>query len=318
MGPMLCAFVLAASAQTFMITWSGRDSAAAKAAGQSANFWGSTLANLIGQQLDAKYPCGSTMDQAAAAALLDNERKRWLLGADEDPGRLAAIGGAVGARTVIHITVTMMGGESIEAVVKVAAVDTVTAKTVAHRVEPIPIDDNPDIAIKRLAAEFVGSLAGGVPKCKGRDWAGNVTIAYEAKGTSADRKYSEDGSGSLVCQLSGDGPAAKCTYSSTFNQRGTGGTITWKKTAKDADNSVSASVSGGKLKLAIGAMRVRASMNGPGVTIEPTPEDLGAESYEVPAGPDPNRQAGTFSPPALGTVKVTVSWDLSRPAAGAR
>ncbi len=54
---------------------------------------------------------------------------------------------------------------------------------------------------------------------------------------------SEDGTGCLACQLSGDGPAAKCTYKGIFNQRGSDGTITRTKTAKEADTSVSASIS---------------------------------------------------------------------------
>lgn len=312
----------AASPQSFMITWSGRDSKTGKSAGESAASWATAMENIIGKQLDTRFPCGSTMDQDALFALLDNERKRQLLGGEPDMNLLANIGSAVGAKTVISIQVAMMGDGGV---INVFAIDSVTARVLVRQMQRIPLDGQATSGMERLAAGFVNSLAASIPKCKGKDWSGSVTVEYAIKTKSPDGKSSEDGNGSLVCTLSGNGLDAKCSYSSTSTMRGPDGSATWTKTAKDADTLVSVGfISGGKLHLTISSMRVMASMNAtikdaPPISTGPNEEVFSAQSFEVPAGPDPNHQSGSFTESATGYGgKTTVSWSLSKPAAGSR
>ena len=132
-GLFLCAMLAAPAAQTFYISWDTVTDAAAKtgqAAGQSADHWALTLAGIIARQLDTKYPCGSTMDQSDIATLLDAERRRQLLGGEDDD-RLRGIAGALGAKTLIGLRITMSGDSVL---VNAVAVDVPTAKATTRKI----------------------------------------------------------------------------------------------------------------------------------------------------------------------------------------
>lgn len=315
--PMAALFLLLAGAaagadpalQSVMVTWGG--------SGPGANQnWGSVMATSFRQQLAAKYPCGSTTVQDELYATLGNERRRQLLGGQEDPAFWAAMARQVNVKTVIHITFTPIGGDVL---VNVMAIDSVSAKVLAREMERITNDGKAFTALDQLAAKFAGSLAGGIPNCKGKGWSGSVTIAYSISAASPDGKEKQEGSGSLMCNLSGNGTAAKCSYSSTSSMQGKGGTVTWTKMAKEADTEVTAGLtSRGKLSLTIGSIEVMTTMNStlkdaPSISTGPVPEIFRADSYEVPAGPDPNQQSGSYSPPVEANgFKVTISWSLRR------
>jgi hypothetical protein len=301
--------------QSVMVTWGG------SGPGMSQN-WGSVMATSFHQQLGGKYPCGSTLAQDELYATLDNERKRQLLGGKEDPGFWAEMARQVNVRTVIHITFTPIGGDVL---VNVMAIDSVTAKVLARQMERIPNDGKAFSALDGLAAKFAGSLGASIPTCKGKGWSGSVTIAYSVDAASPNGKEKQVGSGSLMCSLSGNGSAAKCSYSSSSSMQGEGGTVTWTKTAKEADTEVTAGLnSRGKLNLTVGSIQVMTTMNSalkdaPSISTPPVQETFRADSYEVPAGPDPNQQSGSYSPPeAVKGFKVTISWSLRRAGAGSR
>ncbi|MBI4890544.1 MAG: hypothetical protein HY821_07955 [Acidobacteria bacterium] len=293
--------------RSMYVTWSSRsDNPATK--GEAA-----TAANTLGQMLagsfDRRFPCGSSATQDEIAALLDYQRKLDLLGQEVTPETLANIAGSLGARYVVSVTVTQTGSTFN---ISTFAMDSTTAKVVHRGTAAVKADGSAFAALQAFADSFVNGMAAGVPRCAGKDWAGVVTIAYEAKRSGGD--ISENGSGTLSCRLYGDGGRARCSYTSNYSLKGPGGTVTTMKGAKDAEVGATASVNGGKLHISIGVVRVTTKMTGPGVEVPPFEENLSSDSYDVPATDNPTQQSGSFSPPAIGHMKVTVNWSLSRPA----
>jgi hypothetical protein len=167
--------------------------------------------------------------------------------------------------------------------------------------------------------EAVSKLAKKI--CAPKPWTGTVTMTLTRESrdrNSAGQEIRASGSANLSCRLTGDETNATCTYSSHDVMTGSGGSLTFDKSAKDAATTVVVTLTDKELKLEIGSLKVTVtpSATAPAPPLGPYDQDLSVETYVVPAGPDRNRQAGTWNDPSpalaeLG-AKITVTWDLSR------
>jgi hypothetical protein len=109
-----------------------------------------------------------------------------------------------------------------------------------------------------------------------------------AAGAARDEKNGgscqNTGEAKLTCVLTGEAANSSCTYSN-------------RKTMKASAGSIS--IGNGKLTLFIGKIPVMVEMSGgkgtPGLRSEKDEVIIG--SYEVPAGPDPKRQSGSWTNP---------------------
>lgn len=307
---VLALLMVVGSDQSSYVGWGSKSDRPVKAgeAGTQASAVASVTGNFIAEALAAKYPCGNTSTQSDVSAQLGYERMRQLLGGEATPDLLAAVGGAVGARNVIYVTVTQTGANVF---VNVVSVDSTTGKATARQGTMIQEGPGMANALEAFAKGFVGGLGASIPRCAGKDWAGLVKVTYELK---ADNKVdSQDSHGELSCRLYGDGGKGRCSYNAQFNLRGPGGAVTTTKTGSD-DVGASAGVSGSTLKISIGAMLVKVKLAGPeGINVE-SEQNLSGESFEVPATASPTNQSGQKVVTESAIGKVTVTWALSKPA----
>lgn len=304
------------SEQSSYITWTFKTDQPAKSgqASSEAEAIARALGSFVAIEFDKKFPCGGSTTLADIEQQYGHQRMRDLLGAADSPETMAAIAASQGARNSVNLTITQTGSTvKVDAVV----VDSASRKVTAQKSSTYSVSASLLDQLEAFAESLVAGLAGTIPRCNGKGWAGLVRVSYEAKGSND--KISEEGSGTLSCRLFGDEGNARCSYNSSHVLKGSGGAITTTKSAKNVETSASASVTGGRLSINIGSIPVMRKMTAPmGIDIPPTEENLAGEQFDLPASPSQTSQSGEFSPESLGNMKVTISWSLTKPAQGKR
>jgi hypothetical protein len=260
-----------------------------------------------------KYPCLKYLDTSAAEKMLDVEKQRQLLGA-EDEGRLRQLGQSVGARYIASATLTARGGE---VTISGVLMDGQSARALGRNTLVSAGGNALSEAIPKFVNGLMSSIGGGGPKCPGA-WRGSlsVTITTDARGNDPKTgSFGQSGSTQLNCQVLGTGPDARCTFASKSIGHGPGGSITTTGSAANEPTAVSVSVAGGQLTLRVAPFPVRQTwQSSAGISVEPTIASLGFGPYVMPASSDPVHQSGSWTAPTgkFTFTKTVVSWDLSR------
>jgi hypothetical protein len=282
---------------------------------------GAGLASVVSgaaqNQLLKAYPCLDLMTEENVGVALNFEKARQLLGLSPDEDFLSEIGGAVGARYIIVLTVTGLGERwTLEG----GLLDDKTARRIASSQKTFDDFDDVKKGADAFGRSFINSA--GLPTCPdSRVWTGMITVALSRDHTELNRNGGDThytGKATLNCVLLAGNSGAACTYSSSYTTTSSGGSVTLDKSAEDAPASVRVSISNDKLILAMGKIPVMVTVkdtNGtPGLGSDRDTVDLG--TYEVPAGLDPTRQSGMWTNPnptmkEMG-IKETVTWSLSK------
>ena len=288
-------------------------------ASSQAAAWARTLEIFFAEAMTDKFPCSSSMTPSDLSDLLGHERDLELLGAGGDPATLASLANSLDARYLIGVTVTQSGGRSA---VSVVVIDAKSAKVLSRNSRVIPVDSGAADALQDFANQSVASLGGLFIKCATPGWKGSITVTttMDKKGKNANGKdtFTENGSATLACTLTGAGSNAICSYSSNYVMAGNGVTLQITKTAEKADVYADASLVGGKLTLEIGVVPVLVTVKNSIASDDsgPAHEGIASESFEVQATPDPKSQSGSWSDPnpmlkQLGS-SIKVDWSLTK------
>jgi hypothetical protein len=301
-----------ASKSVFVSVQGKQDSAAtAKYGPDEDKAIAGVLEGFIDDALRQKFPCAKVLDRSAVVTMLGVEKARNLLSNLDDEG-LEKIGGQMGAGYLVSASVQVNGDQVL---LSGAVLDSTNSKGISALSRAVSVSAGGTAAwgpIKQFAQNLVNGISGG-PKCTG-DWAGTVTVTFKtnAAGSEGGNYGSEQGSGTLTCQVLGVGADARCTYQSTDVLTGPGGSMTTTKTATNASTWVSVGVNGDKLALSIGAIPVMVTVEGP-IPIDPSNESVNGGSYELPATSDPKHQTGLWTDPnSTSRTRVVVNWDLTR------
>ncbi len=131
------------------------------------------LESAVGSALMRKYKCASTLRQSEAYALIDQERKRQLLGGEGGDEALATIGNAVGAEYVASFTLIETGGQLS---VNGAMLDNRTVKATVRESTSMTVDEEALEQLESFASTFADRFSG--PVCPG-DWVGTITVRQD-------------------------------------------------------------------------------------------------------------------------------------------
>lgn len=309
-------FPIAAAAQlsksVFVMVQAKQDSAAtAKYGPDEGKAIAGVLEGFIDDALKQKFPCAKVLDESAVTTMLKWEKNRALLGNPDDEA-LETIGVQAGAGYLVSASVQVNGDKVL---LNGAVLDSINSKGISTLSRADSVSAGGTAAygpIKQFAENLVNGVSGG-PQCTG-DWAGTVIVTFKTNGAGSEggNYGSEEGSGTLTCQVLGVGADAKCTYQSTDVLTGPGGSMKTTKTATSATTWISVGVNGDKLAITIGAIPVLVTVEGP-IPIDPSNESVNGGSYIVPAVSDPKNQTGLWADPNGGSrSRITVNWDLTR------
>jgi hypothetical protein len=114
------------------------------------------LEDQIAIRLQEQQPCVNAITDRDASALLDWERQRQLLGGD-DNAALSALAGSLGAKYIISVSVTQLGGKTY---LKASCINSQTAQTVAMKDKVTGGGDDTVHGVDSLALDFVNELGG--------------------------------------------------------------------------------------------------------------------------------------------------------------
>lgn len=117
------------------------------------------------------------LDQSGAAALLDWERMRQLLGQEPTPDILSQIGGAIGARYVINVSATALPNGTIY--MQVVVMDTTTGRAVVRKDTPPTDSANIPSKIDTLTSDILKDMAGLLGGVCDEHWTGTINFLYK-------------------------------------------------------------------------------------------------------------------------------------------
>jgi hypothetical protein len=247
-----------AAAPKILVVWTSKSDIPAKPGrGTEADGAASAMTNLTAEALGKALPCSSPMTMNDVADLLDWERKRQLLGKQDDPAFWESISGAVGADYVVHIQVIQSGGVYS---VSATAMDSRTGRPVARSSAQIQNDRNALDKLQDLANQFASALGASGPKCPGR-WRGSVTITetLNERGVKPGQgPWVSQSSLEVTCQVQPPRPST-CSVNFSSSMNGNGASLQ-KEASGNVQTDISAGERDGKASVSVGTVSVSGTM----------------------------------------------------------
>lgn len=144
------------------------------------------LGGEIGEALQNQYPCVDYSSPEDVKAVLDAARDKQLLTGELSQEQLAAIGGAIGARYVVLVSVTVLPNG--QTVVTARLLDTKTGSTIASESETAAnaeaAFDNAESVTKKLMQSFSKIFKN---RCEPH-WTGSINFAHLIQTTAKTEK----------------------------------------------------------------------------------------------------------------------------------
>jgi hypothetical protein len=145
--------------------------------GKAAEGAASSLENQLYTDLFNKYKCIDMMDRSNVEALIEYQRMKDLLGGEPNEQLLSQLGGAIGARYVINVSVTQLPNGTFY--MRVVVIDSATAKPISMRDAPPVSEAGANAVIDSLRAQILADMASRLDGKCDEHWTGSITFNYK-------------------------------------------------------------------------------------------------------------------------------------------